>query len=279
MSEIRVQYMDFHACWPHFDPHDNLFTTILKKYDTNNRVRIVDRDPTLIIYTCFGNEHAKYPHVRRVFYTGENVRPRPDADANLSFDYSQQYNNLRLPLWLLYDYTFEFKPSQRDKFCAFVYSNNITFRNNLCKAIGTYRPVDGGGSCLNTIGEKIENKIGFQSQYKFAIACENSTREGYTTEKILEAYKSGCIPIYFGSPTIATDFNPSTFIHVRDFTTSRQLIEYIHKVDTDPDEYAKFFREPIFSKRWQDIFSDPGETYFKSVAKHICPDLFTEEDH
>jgi hypothetical protein len=200
--------------------------------------------------------------------------PRPDADANLSFDYSPKHNNMRLPLWLLYGYKdIVYKPSDRDKFCAFVYSNNVGFRNNLCKAIGTYRPVEGGGGCLNTVGEKVTDKLAFQTQYKFAIACENSIREGYITEKILEAYKAGCIPIYYGSPTIATDFNPATFIHVRDFTTTQQLIDHIRNVDTNEELYNKYFEQPIFSKMWQDIFADPEETYFKTIAYHICPSL------
>jgi hypothetical protein len=133
--------------------------------------------------------------------------------------------------------------------------------------------VGSGGSCLNNVGGKVADKIAFQSNYRFSIACENAVHPGYITEKILEAYQSGCIPIYFGSESIAMDFNPSTFIHVRDFGSTAALLDHVRRVDTDPDLYRSYFQEPIFSSAWQTAFSDPEEAFFRSVVRHICPDL------
>ena len=104
--------------------------------------------------------------------------------------------------------------------------------------------------------------------HKF-VAFENTSKPGYTTEKILEAYKSNCIPIYWGSTSIEDDFNPETFINAHDFDNDDELIDYIKKVDTDETLYNSYFNKPIYSKYWLDIFNDPEETYFKNIASKI----------
>ena len=109
----------------------------------------------------------------------------------------------------------------------------------------------------------------FQKKYKFSIAFENSVQNGYTTEKILDSYRSNCIPIYYGSKTIAYDFNTETFINCNDFKTTKELIEYIIKVDNDDDLYNSYMNKPIFSKKWLDRFNDPNNTYFRNIAYKI----------
>ena len=122
---------------------------------------------------------------------------------------------------------------ESDDFCCFVYSNNVKYRNEFCIELSNYKKVDCGGSCLNNVGGKVKNKIEFQKKYKFCIAYENSKQPGYVTEKILDSYKSNCIPIYYGSETIKDDFNPETFINANDFDNNNDLIDYIKKVDRD----------------------------------------------
>ena len=161
------------------------------------------------------------------------------------------------------------KKKKSEGFCCFVYSNNVIHRNNFCKQLSNYKKVDCGGNCLNNIGGKVKDKIGFQKKYKFCIAFENSLHPGYTTEKILDAYKSNCIPIYYGSETINDDFNPETFINAHNFNNYNDLINYIKKVDSDESLYNSYMDKPIISKRWLDIFNDPKDTYFKNIAHKI----------
>lgn len=77
------------------------------------------------------------------------------------------------------------------KFCSFVVSNSQfsdplrkRFFERLCK----YKKVDSGGRYLNNIGGPVRDKLAFCRGYKFNIAFENSSVDGYTTEKIMEAY-------------------------------------------------------------------------------------------
>ena len=273
----RIYFKDF---WREFSQKDNYFTRLLTKY--GYEFEIVDNDPDIIFFSVFGNtvrsnfigyfiRNIKYKNVKKCFYTGENVPIRKYANLNLTFENTNKYNNIRLPLWLLYGYDkkMQLVKKESEGFCCFVYSNNVKHRNAFCIKLSNYKKVYCGGDCLNNVGGKVKNKLEFQKKYKFCIAYENCVQPGYATEKILQAYQSNCIPIYYGSETIKDDFNPETFINAHDFDNNNDLINYIKKVDTDESLYNSYMNKPIFSKKWLDIFNDPEETYFKNIAQKI----------
>lgn len=72
-----------------------------------------------------------------------------------------------------------------------------------------------------------QNLIETYSQYNFVIAMENCRKEGYVTEKLINAYYSGAIPIYWGAPDIEKYFNTKAFINVSDFESFEQCADYI----------------------------------------------------
>lgn len=286
----RIQFVDF---WKDFWKHNNnYFTDLLTRY--GYKFKIVDENPDIIIFSVFGsycnNYNKKDKNVKKIFFTGENWNIL-DVDLNLTFENTSESNNIRFPLFLTYPQTelgledaymgpskglenkYQLEKKKIDGFCCFVYSHEVEHRNNFCLELSKYKKVDCGGNCLNNIGEKLEKgsnyKIDFQKKYKFCIAYENSARPGYTTEKILEAYMSNCIPIYYGSITIEDDFNPETFINSHNFDNNDDLIEYIKKVDTDEDLYNSYLNKPFLSKKWLDIVNDPNELFYKDVAKKI----------
>lgn len=265
---MKIQFRDF---WGGYKAESNWFTEQLDKY--GHTYVIVNDNPNVIIFSVFGNYQfqPKIKGCKNVYFTGENRRLVKDADLNLTFDNTSEHNNIRLPLWILYGYdkNMQLTKKNTNNFCCFVYSNNIQHRNNFCLKLSKYKNIYCGGRCLNNIGGRIKDKIEFQKQFKFCIAYENSLYPGYTTEKILEAYKSNCVPIYYGSTTVVDDFNPETFINAHDFESEEKLIEYIIKVDNDDSLYEKYLNKPIFSDKWLKIFNDPDEKYFKNICKEI----------
>jgi len=265
-SEKRIQFMDLS-----YDLIIKRFIKILNKSD--KKFKIVENNPNIIFFSTQGNNHKKdiYKNTKKIFFTGENVKPKIYANLNLTFENGTKNNNFRLPLWLLYTFDKSMKLSKKNvkKFCCFVYSNNVKIRNDLCKNISKYKKVDCGGKCLNNIGYRVKNKINFQNQYKFCIASENSLTPGYTTEKILHAFKSNCIPIYYGSNTVIDDFNPETFINANNFKNTDELINYIKEVDNNDKLFNSFMNKPVFSKKWLEIFNDPNETFYKNLANKI----------
>ncbi|MFP6095227.1 glycosyltransferase family 10 domain-containing protein [Helicobacter pylori] len=129
-------------------------------------------------------------------------------------------------------------------FASFVASNpNAPKRNAFYEALNSIEPVAGGGSVRNTLGYNVKNKSEFLSQYKFNLCFENTQGYGYVTEKIIDAYFSHTIPIYWGSPSVAKDFNPKSFVNVCDFKDFDEAIDYVRYLHTHKNAYLDMLYE------------------------------------
>ncbi|GAA8307689.1 glycosyltransferase family 10 [Helicobacter pylori] len=174
-------------------------------------------------------------------------------------------------------------------FASFVASNpNAPIRNAFYDALNAIEPVAGGGSVKNTLGYKVKNKNEFLSQYKFNLCFENSQGYGYVTEKILDAYFSHTIPIYWGSPSVAKDFNPKSFVNVHDFNNFDEAIDYIRYLHAHQNAYLDMLYEnplnTIDGKAgfYQDLSFEKILDFFKNILENdtiyhnpsaLCRDL------
>ena len=120
--------------------------------------------------------------------------------------------------------------------------------NQICSfAIGSkYKKVDSGGRYLNNVGGPVPDKLDFIKEYKFTMSFENSSYPGYTTEKIIEPMFVRSIPVYWGNPNIATEFNPGSFINLHDFVTVDEAIQRIIEIDQDDELYNRMISAPCF---------------------------------
>ena len=137
----------------------------------------------------------------------------------------------------------------REKFCVAVISNNYTFANfriDFIKELNKYKKVDMDGYAFNNIGGQVKNKIEFLSSYKFSISMENSEGDGYVTEKIIESFIAGTIPIYYGDYMIDEYINPKAYILIKGEKDINNKIEYIKKIDNDNELYRTLLNEKIF---------------------------------
>ncbi|WQS03082.1 fucosyltransferase [Helicobacter pylori] len=160
-------------------------------------------------------------------------------------------------------------------FASFVASNaNAPVRNAFYEALNSIEPVAGGGAVKNTLGYKVENKNEFLSQYKFNLCFENSQGYGYVTEKILDAYFSHTIPIYWGSPSVAKDFNPKSFVNVHDFNNFDEAIDYIKYLHAHQNAYLDMLYEnPLNSVNgkagfYQDLSFEKILDFFKTILEN-----------
>ncbi|GAA9544142.1 glycosyltransferase family 10 [Helicobacter pylori] len=174
-------------------------------------------------------------------------------------------------------------------FASFVANNaNAPIRNAFYEALNAIEPVAGGGSVKNTLGYKVKNKNEFLSQYKFNLCFENSQGYGYVTEKILDAYFSHTIPIYWGSPSVAKDFNPKSFVNVHDFKNFDEAIDYIRYLHAHQNAYLDMLYEnplnTIDGKAgfYQDLSFEKILDFFKNILENdtiyhnpsaLCRDL------
>ena len=110
-----------------------------------------------------------------------------------------------------------------------------------------------GGTYKNNIGGKVEgnwdsvNLINFYKNTKFVITMENTKIEHYITEKLINGFRAGIVPIYWGSPHISKHFNTKRFIVLED--TSESSIDAVidRMINMSDEEYFRMVNEPIFN--------------------------------
>jgi hypothetical protein len=184
-----------------------------------------------------------------------------EYDHAASFDLDENGGRcIRWPLYNLYaDAKFDPIVEERDKFCCMVVSNpRNDKRIKFYHALGKYRTVDSGGKTLNNVGGPVADKMAFIRKYKFCIAFENAYYPGYTTEKLLQAKQAGCIPIYWGNPEIALDFNTESFVNANGFRSFSQCIEFIRHLDSDSGAFTRVQSQPLLRNNEYTPYSDPA---------------------
>jgi hypothetical protein len=171
---------------------------------------------------------------------------------------------VRIPLyrWYLPDYESLFNPDRsvcridgdhelasKSRFCTATISNGSrgNFFERLFEAIPQYKPVDSGGRWKNTVGGAVKDKLAFLRQGKFHIAFENSSTPGYVTEKIMHAFAAHTIPIYWGAPDIAEDFNPKAFVNCHHYDSVEAVVARVRELDCDHEAYIAMLEEPCFA--------------------------------
>jgi alpha(1,3/1,4) fucosyltransferase len=251
------------------------------------------RKPNCILFGPFGSGWKKpeYKEIPKIHYTGENTEPIAGEKVFLNLGYQHadfmDERYIRLPLWMLeidwfgadmeqirnpkplpVDRVTQVYPeeiSEKKKFCAFVVTNPTNpIRNNAFHALSQYKRVDSAGRLFNNIGNELFSEMGgggggelkkleFLKHYKFCLAYENASSQGYTTEKYLHAKAAGCIPIYWGDPKFERDFDPAGCIDAREITSPEQLIAAVKKIDENPSLYLKAFAIPALDEYHRDL--------------------------
>ncbi len=224
----------------------------------------------------------------KIFYGAEKVKPdMSKCDFAFSIFFEEEINHphyMRIPTHVLVDFLFgeketlplkrkiDFNKIKREKvkFCNFIYSQDVSFRNKFFKQLSKYKRVDSPGRCMNNMPPigSYENakksrislnwtkeKLNFIKDYKFTIAFENEIVDGYTTEKLVHPLLVNSIPIYFGNKKVGRDFNKKSFINCHDFRKRRDFINYIIKVDNDEELYKQYLKQPIFKNKEQYFFN------------------------
>ena len=271
-KKLKIWFTDF---WKGFNPYDNYFSRILTKHFLIN---ISEEKPDLLIHSVFGTNYLKYKCIR-ICFTGENRRPDfRKSDYHIGFDYIDNPRYLRWPLFLLY-YNPELllqknlEPvKKKTRFCSFVVSNDLAKeRIDFFHKLNSIKKVDSGGNFLNNVGGPVKDKIKFIKESKFNIAFENESYPGYTTEKIYEAFLARTIPIYWGNPKIATDFNSKAFIHASNFKNFSELIDYIIHIDSDNELYSRYLQEsPLIGNKVQpNFYKSKLVEFFQIVIEQI----------
>lgn len=209
----------------------------------------------------------------KLFHTQENERhDYVDADYSISFDLGVQSNHhFRFPYWMeMLDWSHEgivgntnprygellnistlMSPLgdqylKRGGTCAMLSSHLREPRGSLFKAVEKIVPTQGFGAFFNK-EIKDHHSSGFLKrdvlkEFSFNLCPENGLYPGYYTEKIPEAFYSGCLPITWADENIAVDFNPSAMLNLQplfksDFRELKEILlnkERLEAYQTEP---------------------------------------------
>lgn len=191
-------------------------------------------EPDILLY---GPYPGAMPHGQfiRVFIGCENLRPiMSECDWAFGVGHEETVNDPRYMRFVRWGDASRLVARRLDpglvlqektRFCAFLYSNSVFYREAFFRALSRYRHVDSPGRSMNNMPSidavpgscDWDVKIAYLRSYKFVIAFENSSFPGYNTEKLTHAIEADSLPIYWGDPQIERSFNVRRFINAHDF--------------------------------------------------------------
>ena len=274
---LKIKFVDF---WSGSNYLKNIIENTLKQFFKITYSEI----PDILIYSNDGIEHQnqKYKKCVKIYYNGENnsrLYNFNDCNIYLGYDvFSKTKINYKHYHWMIFlkdfintklvstisknifNYSYILPRNKlysidKKKFCCFLVSNGKNkIRNNFFWELSKYKKIDSGGSLFNNINTKIsldpskrdEETKKWISQYKFMITFENSSVPNYLTEKIIQAYSYGAIPIYWGDPNVTNLVNPKCFINYYDYNDFSKLIEAVKRIDNDDKLYLNMYNQPFF---------------------------------
>ena len=237
-------------------------------------------------------EARTIPCKKRIVYLGENWRPGQfGANYSISFDPHSE-TNFRLPLWQVYLLN---KPELKDRlyerrrletferFCSFTVSNSSNMmRNGFFQQLNQYKRVHSYGKVLpndftlqqlsvpGKYWRDVKDEFFLNHTHKFSIAFENTNFPGYTTEKLMDAFLAGSLPIYSGNPQIAREFNPNAFIYPFKGKSLNDVFEMVKEVDVNENLFKVMYNEPVFTpEQKQDLETNLSgfETWLIDIIK------------
>ena len=220
-----------------------------------------------------------------------NHDPNHDLDIPYAFfafvEYQKRqlwlkYKNLKLSDKKLFGYCISADrgPNNRKNFVD-IFTQKTPFTWSLGRYKSEKSKVDRVGGKWND--EKLLEKY---SEFKFVLAAENTVKCGYLTEKIINVFSAGAVPIYIGDSTLVKKiFNAKSFICVEDFPTYEICIDYV--LNLSEDKIVTYLSQPIFSNnREAEIFKQYNNE-LATCNKHIIirirklleiPEIFVNAD-
>lgn len=245
----------------------------------------------LVVTSVFGNVHTDPK--KTIAFIGENIRPSyVGYDHSLSFDFdSYGGRNHRLPLWYArlawpdfvqrprkqnvhnhgYEPLIPIAPltqprkldwQEKTEFCAMIAGNPEGLRVNLYNSISRYKPVHGYGNMFNRALR--QSKFDVLKNYKFCLCPENSVYDGYVTEKLLDAYAGGTIPIYSGTMSVDCDFHEGAYLNYMNTKDMEWFVTTIQAIDESKEIYEDMYNRPLL---WEPPSLDNAIAFVRNIIK------------
>ena len=265
----RLNKITFHNWWTEKSEVTKskvklFFAKILEDY--------IDKYDEIRIYSIFGSEDTlpkkRESSILYIHYSGEPAMKDTDL-FDLSIVPSKEEDSvIAIPHIFLQTWCNEVDlnsliinrslqiPVDEKKFCLFAVSNGTSeLRNRFFGELSNYKRVDSCGKFMNNLGYNCPGShdspeyCKFIGQYKFMICFENTSMTNYLTEKLLNSYTCGTIPIYWGCPNLPDYINMDSILYLKSDCTPydiQKLITEIKRLDNDDELYKQKYERSFF---------------------------------
>ena len=283
--------MAFWGFWTGFSPENNIF---YKTLNIQHDIKIVNPffvQPDIMITTFFtGPWHSRLKTIRfikparlNILLSGESYLAGFDKfDATISTLDFPSSTNVYLPQWFhMIDWFGDgdinmdmrrfgraIKPDellrplkfQNRKFkFSMVYKNNHYLRPAFIQRLG----LTSANALIIGPGQRIDMKMTALPDASSNFCFENSVAHGYVTEKLIEAFCSGCYPIYYGAPLAKEVFTQDNILNLFEVDKKENIKEIIGDY-LNTDEI-----KPLLSINPQILFENFRDDLFRLVEQFI----------
>lgn len=227
------------------------------------------------LFSVWNNLYALKENLegKKVFFTAECMKRHQNitdeygshamdyVDLALGFEHINHPKYLRFPYWI----TRTSYPKDNDEAIERMFEswNSSSFdkiknvavinahdkwntRYIIANDIEKYTSIDYAGNWRKNTTELVDkfnnNKIEYLKQFKFNICAENQVDDGYVTEKIFDAIKADCIPLYIGGgkeiePNV---LNEKAILRWHEGEDNSDTVELFKNLLTDEESYKEF---------------------------------------
>lgn len=253
---VRPTAIAFADFWPSFPRRESMLHRAIRALGIHVAADV--SEASVLIHSDFGLAHRRFEG-RRIYFSGENVQPDfSTCDFAITSAIVDHERHYRLPYWafsldepeqLIRPHGFSAcaTMSAQRGFCSFLASNpRAPERNRFFRILNRRRPVSSGGRIFTTLAEPVRDKRSFLAAHRFTICFENTSSPGYTTEKLVDAFLAGTIPIYWGNDAVGREFNRSAMLHAADFPSLDALADRVLALDQDESGRSRMLSVPCF---------------------------------
>lgn len=247
------------------------------------------RQSLVTVASVFGQDHWNSKGCV-VMYSGEPYFREEFADYTIDSRFLGRSNHLRFPFWA-YNMmaTPHLRPnpaedSEPTAFCNFIYSNpRSAMRNAFFELLNSKKSVDSLGSLMNN---RVDSRLGRRNDsnwhsakfatlrdYRFTVAFENTELPGYTTEKMIDAWIVGSVPIYWGNPAFAIDFPPDSCLSLYEAGSLNKLVEQVLEAENEPERYRQLQAANPFRTGAIDVALNKYRASLAAFAEVVITDM------
>lgn len=257
---VKIRYVNFYEGFSDDECRDNVLMDLCDEFEF-----VFCDAPDILLVGCYGQERIPACKAVKVGYYTENLAPDlENFDFFFGCEYSHYVNSPRYCKRI-------YGPLQTDllagcsdadqalrlktRFCSFVYSTRVPYRERFFNALSCYRTISAPGKSMNncsdlsarTSNDWREEKLNYLRSFKFTIAFENSRRIGYLTEKLYDALRADTVPIYWGDPCMDEIVNRDAVVFV-DGDWDRDILSSL-RFPEKREPFRPYYRDPSLLNR------------------------------